>query len=217
MKSELPILYSYRRCPYAMRARMALRYAEIAVDIREITLRDKPQHMLHISPKATVPVLMLPDGTVIDESLDIMRYALERNDPQDWLMSEKYQLQPHAKEQARDLIAENDGSFKSALDRYKYASRFPEKSPETYRAEGEIFLAKLESRLGQHFCLLRESCSMADIAIFPFVRQFALVDSTWFEHSPYPALRAWLNGWLNSALFLGVMEKQTPWQESPGR
>lgn len=200
------VLYSYRRCPYAMRARMALRYAGVVVDIHEISLKDKPQAMLTASPKGTVPVLVLEDGTVIDESLDIMHWALAQNDPEDW--------QREADNRAQQLIAENDGHFKRALDRYKYAVRFPEHPPEFYRAEGQMFLLMLERLLEQHAYLLDDYPSVADIAIFPFVRQFAGVDSAWFDTAPYPCLKAWLHGLITSPLFLTIMEK--PGEDVPG-
>ncbi|ABE48777.1 MULTISPECIES: glutathione S-transferase [Methylobacillus] len=196
-----PILYSYRRCPYAMRARMALHYANIAVDIREIVLKAKPTHMLQVSPKGTVPVLVLPDGVVIDESLDIMRWALQHHDPEGWLGS------PALLAQAESLIAENDGPFKHALDRYKYAIRFPEQPPEVYRAQGEIFLQQLESRLQQQSYLLGSHQGLADVAIFPFVRQFAMVDQPWFLSAPYPQVRAWLQAWVESERFAAIMQK----------
>ena len=200
-----PILYTYRRCPYAMRARMALHYSGIEVEMREIALKAKPTAMLAASPKGTVPVLVLPDGTVIDESLDIMRWALARHDPHHWLRDAAHSL---------TLIAENDGAFKQALDRYKYAVRFPEHPPEFYRAEGERFLALLEAPLQQHACLLDDAVRLADIAIFPFVRQFAGVDADWWQTSPYPRLRAWLDERVASPLFEGIMRKHEVW--SPG-
>lgn len=188
-----------------MRARMALKYAGIAVEIREIALRDKPQSMLKVSPKATVPVLVLQDGTVLEESLDIMHWALQQNDSDGWLGVDS--------ELTQKLISENDGSFKQALDKYKYAIRFPEQSAETYRAQGEVFLQKLESLLSQSKFLLKDQVSLVDIAIFPFVRQFASVDTTWFETAPYPKLRAWLKGLVESELFLSIMEKQPTYIE----
>jgi glutathione S-transferase len=200
-----PILYSYRRCPYAMRARMALHYSGIEVEIREIALRQKPAAMLAASPKGTVPVLVLPDGTVIDESLDIMRWALAQHDPQAWLNDAA---------RSEVLIAENDGSFKQALDRYKYAERFPEHPQQTYRAQGEHFLSQLEIQLQQHAHLLGAEPRLADIAIFPFVRQFAAVDPMWWEASPYPALRGWLAHWVESALFDSIMQKHQVWVEA---
>lgn len=194
-----PILYSYRRCPYAMRARMALRYAGVVVDIREILLKDKPVHMLQVSPKGTVPVLALPDGQVIDESLEIMIWALRQNDVDGWLAADDFLT--------RQLIAENDGRFKQNLDQYKYAIRFPEHTAEYYRTQGEEFLTKLELRLHQTSFLIGDTISLADIAIFPFVRQFAAVDNAWFESTDYSKLKLWLRHMIESELFRRVMEK----------
>lgn len=195
----LPILYSYRRCPYAMRARMAIWAASITVEVREISLREKPAHLLHISPKGTVPVLQLPDGTVLEQSLDIMQWALAQNDPQGWLNADP--------EAVNALITINDGDFKKALDRYKYPDRYPEHTQAFYREQGEQFLQRLEAALEQHDYLLGDKHSMADVAIFPFIRQFAAVDAEWFASSPYPKLRVWLEGWLESPLFAEVMQK----------
>lgn len=193
---DLPTLYSYRRCPYAMRARMALKYAGIAVEAVEISLKDKPTKMLQASPKGTVPVLITEDGTVIEESLQIMHWALALNDPDNWLASD-----------AKDLISENDGAFKQALDRYKYAIRFPEKPAATHRADGEVFLFKLENILHHQCFLSGKNIGLTDIAIFPFIRQFAGVDAAWFETAPYPKLCAWLKARVESNLFLSVMQK----------
>ena len=202
----LPILYSYRRCPYAMRARMALKLANIEIEIREISLREKPAHMLQVSPKATVPVLIFPDGKVIEESLEIMLFAFnnarEKNDA----------LQPSIYAASRaslaiTLISQNDSEFKIHLDCYKYPERNPNKTQIQHRADGEVFLQKLENLLQKNVYLLGENFDLADIAIFPFVRQFAAVDSVWFENANYPKLRAWLNIWLNSELFKSVMTK----------
>lgn len=203
---SLPILYSYRRCPYAMRARMVLHYACVEVEIREIALRDKPKHMLAVSPKATVPVLVLTDGNVIDESLEIMAWALAQNDPDGWLTDNPL---------LQTLLNENDGSFKQALDRYKYASRFPEQSAEHYRQQGEVFLTKLEALLIKHRYLQSDKLTQADIAIFPFIRQFSMVDSAWFATSPYPHLRSWLEGLVASTLFEDIMKKYPTWIEPP--
>jgi len=195
-----PILYSYRRCPYAMRARMALKYAGINVENREISLREKPAAMLQASPKGTVPVLVLDDGKVLEQSLDIMLWALHQRDSEGWLAASQSEM--------LDLIADSDGSFKLALDRYKYPERYPEHSIEYHRAQGEFFLNKLEARLRQTKCLFNNTITMADIAIFPFVRQFAAVDSVWFEAAPYPALQAWLKSLITSSLFESIMQKQ---------
>lgn len=195
----LPVLYSYRRCPYAMRARMAIWAANIEVEVREISLREKPAHLLQISPKGTVPVLQLPDGTVLEQSLDIMQWALAQNDPQGWLNADS--------EAVNALITKNDGDFKKALDRYKYPDRYPEYTQAFYRGQGEQFLQRLETALAQHDYLLGDKPSMADVAIFPFIRQFAAVDAEWFASSPYLRLRAWLERWLESPLFAEVMQK----------
>jgi len=201
--STRPILYSFRRCPYAMRARLAIIRAGIAVELREVQLRNKPQAMLTASPKGTVPVLVLPNGAVIDESLDIMQWALAINDPQDWLSS---QTEVHA------LISHNDGEFKYYLDRYKYADRYPEHSAEHYRNQGELFLTKLEALLQKTAFLLGQHFGLADAAIAPFIRQFAAVNSDWFSTAPYPALRTWLQDFLDSALFNDVMQQYQPWE-----
>lgn len=182
-----------------MRARMALKYADIRVDIREISLKEKPAHLLQISPKGTVPVLLLPDGKVIDQSLDIMVWALQQQDVDGWLLADNRLMQ--------ELIAENDGSFKQALDKYKYAIRFPEQSAETYKAQGELFLQRLESLLNESPFLLKPQPCMADFAIFPFIRQFAAVDADWFESTQYIKLKAWLKYLVESALFGSIMEK----------
>lgn len=185
---------------------MALHYAEIAVEIREIALKAKPAHMLEVSPKGTVPVLVLPDGKVIDESLDIMHWAIERYDPDHWLPVEQ-------SEEISALITENDAGFKKALDRYKYAIRFPEQTAETYRAQGALFLQKLEQRLQTQPFLCGKETSLADIAIFPFIRQFAMVDEAWFAGAAYPKLRAWLEHWIGNALFGAIMKKYPTWED----
>lgn len=182
-----------------MRARMALRYAGVDVEIREISLKNKPAHLLQVSPKATVPVLVLSDGKVIDQSLEIMHWALQLQDVDGWLNVDIDLLQA--------LIGENDNSFKQALDKYKYATRFPAQSVEFYRAQGEVFLQKLELLLSHSTFLLKDQISLADIAIFPFVRQFAAVDHVWFERAGYASLKVWLKYLLESDLFQGVMEK----------
>lgn len=201
---QLPILYSYRRCPYAMRARMALNVAKIDVEIREITLRDKPAHMLQVSPKGTVPVLVLPDGRVLEQSLDIMLWALKMHDPKGWL---------HANHpEAMQLITSNDADFKQTLDRYKYPERYPEYPQTEYRTRGELFLQQLENALQAQPYLLGQQPCVADIAIFPFIRQFAAVDAAWFSQSPYMGLRRWLEGWVQSDLFASIMQKYPVYQ-----
>jgi len=195
-------LYSFRRCPYAMRARMALRYSGVAVDIVEVSLKNKPAQMLTLSPKGTVPVLNA-DGVVIDESLQIMRWALAQNDPDDWLLSSD----SFAALWMEKLIQGNDQIFKIALNRYKYAERYPEQPMEAYRAEGALFLQKLEELLEGRDYLLADHPSLADIALLPFVRQFAHVDREWFAQTPYVRLQAWLQRFLESELFTSIMKK----------
>lgn len=203
---SLPILYSFRRCPYAMRARLALRYAGIQLELREVVLKDKPQHMLEISPKGEVPVLLFEDGKVLDESLDIIIWSLGQNDPDDWQLKNKDLL-----EAMLELIAINDNEFKQHLDHYKYAVRFPEHSEQYYREQGEAFLTQLETRLEQSPYLFADRASLADISIFPFVRQFAFVNKSWFDNSQYINLQQWLENWLESPLFLSVMNKYKQW------
>jgi glutathione S-transferase len=198
----LPLLYTFRRCPYAMRARLALQASGVAVEMVEVSLRAKPQALLDCSPKGTVPVLRLSDGTVIEESLDIMRWALALNDPEDWMGGG-----PAVAVESAELIARNDGPFKQSLDRYKYATRFPEHPAEHYRDEAGTVLHDLEARLAKQPYLTGASLRFADIAIFPFVRQFAQVDRDWFDTSDYDALRRWLDGHLNSPLFAAIMKK----------
>ena len=202
----LPILYSFRRCPYAMRARMTLCRGSIAVDLREVSLRAKPSAMLAISDRATVPVLQLPDGLVLNESLDIMHWALAQSDPDQW-------LDPSIADESARLIDENDSSFKAGLDRYKYWDRFPAESQQDYRRAGEVFLSKLEALLAGNNYLLSDAVGIADIAIFPFIRQFAHVDKGWFDQAPYPRLKQWLGTFLESALFTQIMVKYPAWTE----
>jgi len=192
------LLYSFRRCPYAMRARLALRYSGVCVRIIEVSLKAKPAEMLALSPKGTVPVLSV-NGEVIDESLAIMQWALAQHDPDNW----RLQGDPSV----LALIDENDQGFKYHLDRYKYAERYPEYPMEHYRAEGEVFLQKLEGLLADRAYLLAHHPSLADMAMAPFVRQFAHVDRDWFARAPYPRLQRWLEAFLQSPLFIGVMAK----------
>lgn len=206
MTLSLHRLYSFRRCPYAMRARLGLLFAELSVELREIMLKNKPTQMLAISPKGTVPVLQLIDGTVIEESREIMMWALEQNDPQGL-------LDTAVLSQAEALIAQNDNEFKYWLDRYKYADRHTEMTQTEYRQRGEVFLQVLEARLTKSRYLLGDSVTVADIGIMPFVRQFAHVDRDTFYDLPYPKLQQWLQDWLAHPLFLQAMFKFQPWQE----
>ena len=187
----MTLLYSFRRCPYAMRARMALLISGVTFDIHEVRLSDKPAALLAASSKGTVPVLVLSDGTVIDESIDIMRWALQQHDPEDWLAG---------KDAA--LIATFDGAFKLHLDRYKYGD-----DALADRAAGLAMLQELEERLGGVANLCGDARAMTDIAIMPFVRQFAMVDRAWFAVQPLPRVRDWLGRHLASPLFIAAMAK----------
>lgn len=206
-ETVLPVLYSFRRCPYAMRARMGLRAAGQVCELREVVLRDKPGEMVEASPKATVPVLVLPDGDVVDESLDIMLWALRQHDPENWLRPEAGTLADMIK-----LIAQCEAEFKPHLDRYKYTNRYEEADPQTHRSEAEKFLAVLENRLGGSAFLFGSRVALADFAIAPFIRQFANTDKVWFDASPYPKLQAWLEEFLSSESFMSVMTKYPQWQ-----
>lgn len=202
----LPILYSFRRCPYAMRARMALAASAIPYVIREVSLKEKPVAMLQLSPKGTVPVLVLPDSRVIDESLDIMHWALEQNDPEHWLTADA-----HTTKVMNDLVVSNDGPFKFHLDRMKYATRYPGSELVDHRAEAIKLLAPLEARLRANTFLFNSSPMFADVAAFPFVRQFARTDAMAFAALPLRGLQSWLARWESSALFQATMEKYPLW------
>lgn len=190
---HLPRLYSFRRCPYAMRARLGILFAEQTVQLREIVLKNKPAQMLAISPKGTVPVLELAEGgsskrLVIEESRQILDWALQQKDPQGLLNVDLVSAQA--------LLDRNDNEFKHWLDRYKYADRHPELSQLEYRQQGQVFLQELEHLLGKNRYLLEDHISIADIGIMPFVRQFAHVDREVFYSLPYPNLQQWLRiGW----------------------
>ena len=203
---SMPRLYSFRRCPYAMRGRLGLLFAGLQVELREITLKNKPDQMLAISPKGTVPVLQLCDGAVMEESREIMMWALEQQDPQKLLSAKVLH-------DANTLIDKNDNEFKYWLDRYKYADRHLEMTQTEYRQRGEIFLQNLEGLLSKNTYLLGDNMTIADIGIMPFVRQFAHVDRDVFYNLPYPNLQQWLQYWLEHPIFLQVMTKFQPWQE----
>lgn len=209
MSANRPILYSFRRCPYAMRARMAIAAAGVECRLREVVLREKPVEMLEASPKATVPVIVETDGTVIEESLDVMAWALAQNDPESWLEPEQ-----GSRADMDALIAESDGPFKRALDRYKYPNRYEDEgvNREEQRALGLGFLEKLNARLDGQAQLFGNRVSHADIAIFPFIRQFANTDRTWFDALNLPHLQAWLEGHLESARFKQIMPKYAQWK-----
>jgi glutathione S-transferase len=204
--SSLPILYSFRRCPYAMRARLALQAASQAVEHREIVLKNKPADMLRASPKGTVPVLVLANGMVLDESLDIMRWALERYDNQGWLAADE-----GSRQNDWTLIAQNDGEFKFHLDRYKYPHRYGLVDGLAHRELARGFLGSLQDRLTLQGFLSGAGFGLADAAIAPFVRQFAHTDRKWFANQAWSHLAQWLQDFEASAAFTQVMEKHPVW------
>ena len=196
-----PVLYSFRRCPYAMRARLAIAASGQRVELREIVLRDKAPEFLATSPSATVPCLK--DGeTIIDESLDVMKWALGKSDPEGWL---------DMLADGHDLIAEADGPFKQALDRTKYATRYPEADPENERAKAHEFLHALNAQLSQPY-LFGDTPTLADMAILPFVRQFAFIDKACFDAEDWPNLSRWLEAFLVSDRFQSIMDKYAKWE-----
>ena len=201
MHHNLPLLYSFRRCPYAMRARMALILCQIQVQVQEISLKAKPAGLLAANPKGTVPVLILPDNLILTESLEIMLWALQQD-----TQGAAAQLS-EGLDISLQLISLNDLKFKPWLDKYKYFDRYPEASQQDYRDRGCEFLDLLEQRLAQTPWLLGDKPSLADIAIFPFIRQFAAVDPDWFASAPYAALRLWLDNWLTHPAFTACMYK----------
>jgi len=202
---DFPVLYSFRRCPYAMRARLAIALSGVKVELREVVLRDKPPSLLSFSPKGTVPVLVLSDGQVIDQSLDVLLWALGQHDPDGWMDIDTTEL--------NRLVEWNDGDFKRNLDGYKYPERYPDsdKTAEECRSDAESWLVELNSRLSNTENLLSDRPTAADIAIMPFMRQFANTDPEWFASSPYPDLRRWLSSWIESTLFIGIMKKYPQW------
>ena len=216
MPTMTPILYSFRRCPYAMRARLAISASGRSCELREVVLRDKPAELLAASPKGTVPVLVIPgkmsDVQVLEESLDIMHWALEGRDPQHWLSPPTGTLQD-----MQALIARCDGDFKHHLDRYKYASRYEGSGAAEHRERAAAFLRELDARLTVSSHLFGNRPALADIAIAPFVRQFAIAEPAWFDAQAWPRLRGWLEALLESDDFAKVMRKYPQWHSGqPG-
>jgi glutathione S-transferase len=208
-----PVLYSFRRCPYAIRARLALQVSQVAYEHREIVLKNKPEHMLALSPKGTVPVLWLAQAQgaqVLEQSLDIMRWALGRHDPLSWLPAS-----PEDMDTTLAWIALNDGAFKQHLDRYKYPLRFELNTGVQARESGREFLGKVNAHLQKHDFLHRSHWGLADAALAPFVRQFAHVDPAWFSAQAWSALRVWLERFETSPNFLLAMQKMPLWQPDP--
>lgn len=199
------ILYTYRRCPYAMRARMALHYAGIKVEHREIEFRNKPQSMLRLSPKGTVPVLSV-DGLVLDQSLEIMQWALKTSDPDGWNMLDE--------NIATSWIEKNDELFKILLDQYKYPNRYPQLKQEVVLAQAiELMLKPMEAALASSQYLLGEKMTWVDVALFPFIRQFSMVDQQKFDALPFPNIQRWLHQHIESKLFISVMDKHPTWRD----
>ena len=205
-KNDRPVLYSFRRCPYAMRARMAIFISGTSCRLREVLLRDKPIELISISPKGTVPVLTFDNGTLIDESLEIMHWALSINDPESWLAPDN-----RTSEQMLSLIKHVDEDFKYCLDRYKYPNRYSDVDPIFNRMKALELLAPIISRLENHENLFGENVTIADIAIFPFVRQFANTNRAWFDSLELDNLQTWLEAHVSSPLFTQVMKKWPVW------
>ena len=208
MAAPYPVLYSFRRCPYAVRARLALVASGTVCELREVVLAHKPAALLQASPKGTVPVLVLPDGTVIEQSLDIMLWALRRNDPHQWLPADAQDMTD-----ALQLIDKCDGEFKAHLDRYKYPNRYALSDGLGHRALGAQFLQSLSARLVTHPFLMGERFGLADAAVAPFVRQFAHADPAWFASQPWPVLQQWLSAFEASGDYTRVMHKFAAWAE----
>lgn len=204
--SQLPILYSFRRCPYAIRARLAINISKTKIELREVNLSDKPEKLLACSPKGTVPVLQLTDGIIIDESRDIMLWALNNQDPENWLVNEAAD-----KNETNRLIDYNDNKFKQHLDHYKYFDRYPEQSMAFYREQGEFFIRELEEKLNKTKYLIGDNITLVDMAIFPFIRQYAYVDKDWFDQTKYKKLQYWLSHLLETPLFQKTMKKHPIW------
>ena len=206
---KLPILYSFRRCPYAMRARLALLASGIQCELREVVLRNKPAEFLATSPKATVPVLVTTQGEVIEQSWDIMLWALHQHDPAHWLPSDA-----NVFERGMQLLHRCDGEFKQLLDRYKYPKQHGLEDGTGARNEALFFLANLESLLTQQRYLFNSNIGIFDAAILPFIRQFAHVDIDWFAAQPLPSVQAWLSDFENSADFKRAMTVYPAWADN---
>ena len=205
-KNNLPILYSFRRCPYAMRARMAIHISGQKCELREVLLRNKPPSMLEYSAKGTVPVLILQDGNVIDESLDVIDWALNLNDPDNWQRSKDTK-------KTKELIKINDGEFKYHLDRYKYSKRYDNEDPEFHRKKCLKFIESINNELNNSEYIFDDNISYADIVLLPFIRQFRIADIEWFDSLPYDNLKKWLSSFLNSSLLNSIMKKYDLWKE----
>ncbi|OUS25370.1 glutathione S-transferase [Thalassotalea sp. 42_200_T64] len=202
----LPVLYSLRNCPFAMRARLAIYKSKLSIELRDVVLNNKPKEMLAASQKGTVPTLVLPSAQVIDESLEVMLWALNESDPDDLLHS--------GSAETLTLIAQFDDQFKSCLEQYKCAKRYHESNLAECRQACEVYVKDLEQRLTEHDYIINDKESLADIALLPFIRQFAKVERQWYLQSPYPKVKRWLNRYLQSAMFTKVMAKYPLWSEN---
>ncbi|MEC7307217.1 glutathione S-transferase [Vibrio gigantis] len=209
-ESDLPILYSLRRCPYAMRGRMGIALSQQKVLLREIVTKDKPSELLASSPKGTVPVLVLPNGQIIEQSIEVMNWALQQNDPQDLLRSNN----PTLSEQVQQLIKTNDDDFIGYLEKYRASVRYRNVDTEQRRRACEGFISELESKLAQHEYLFGDTPSLADFAVMPFVSQFVRVEKKWFVQSEYQNVGRWLRAHLDSKLYTQVMKQYPLWNET---
>ena len=204
---KYPILYTFRRCPYAMRARLAIKASGVIVEIREVKLKNKPEELLNISPKATVPVLYISSKKIIEESLDIMKWALEINDPLKLLKQEKLnRIEVH------NTLNNLENDFKQNLDRYKYSSRFDQPNPELYRDKNLKILNQFNNLLQHNKGIYSSHLSLLDYAIFPFVRQFRNVNSVWFDSLELKFLKSWLYELIDSDEFSSKMKKNLIWE-----
>lgn len=208
--SALPIIYSLRNCPYAMRARLAIFKAQQTVLLRDLVLSNKPAEMIAVSPKGTVPVLVLTNGRVIEESLEVMLWALQQTDPDDLFHCDDEGALPVM----LSLISTFDNDFKTSLEAYKCAKRYQEYNVDECRIVCLQYIEQLEQRLTEHRFLMSDKESLADIALVPFIRQFARVERQWYLQSPYPKVRRWLNSYLQSPVFTKVMAKHPLWVDN---
>ena len=204
-KVNIPILYSFRRCPYAMRARMAIWISKQRCELREVLLRNKPPSMLKVSPKGTVPILVLDSEKVIDESLDIIDWALDLHDPYEWNRSRTHPI-------TQTFITINDGVFKFHLDRYKYAKRYDDEDPQLHREKCHSFISQIENELVNSKYIYDDQISYVDIVLLPFIRQFRIADPIWFDQLPYKHVHVWLHTFLESELLKECMQKYSFWQ-----
>ena len=207
---SLPILYSLRQCPYAMRARIGILLAKQSIILRDIVMNNIPTQMLTASPKGTVPVLVLSDSSVLDESLDIMLWALQKNDPSNLL----YSNEDDGLANMLTLIKRCDNEFVEALKKYKAAARYHDSNIISYRQQCESFINYLEECLTKHNFIMGDSASLVDYAVLPFIRQFSNVDKKWYKQAPYPKLQQWLDNHYQNPLFAKAMTKYPQWLDS---